>query len=226
MNKMRNISGFICRTVPGLVLLILSGQVSAQDTLRTYGPRIGLDLARFVYILADPSEVGAEVSLDAEIFRNVYPVLEAGYNSISEKEEAFDYSVNGSYFRAGLDYNILNTNDRSQHHSLTIGFRYGISPFQHALENIEISGGYWGMFQPGPVEHALTGQWAELVGGMKAEVLPNLFLGWSVRVKFLLNPGMDPLMIPELIPGYGTGGETRILGFTYSMMYKIPLIKK
>jgi len=37
---------------------------------------------------------------------------------------------------------------------------------------------------------------------------------------------MDPLMIPELIPGYGTGGQNRNFGFSYSILYKIPLLKK
>ena len=226
MKRMKNISGFISSAVLVLFILIRPVGLTAQDTLRTYGPRFGLDLARFLYILADPSEVGAEFSVDFEAFRNIYPVLEAGYNTISETGDRFDYSAGGTYARAGLDYNILRTKDRSQHHSITFGFRYGMSVFSHRIENIQISGSYWGIYRPQAYENNLTGHWAELVGGMKTELVPNLFLGWSVRIKFLLNPEMDPLMVPELIPGYGTGGESRILGFSYSILYMIPLFKK
>ncbi|MEA3462375.1 MAG: DUF6048 family protein [Bacteroidota bacterium] len=223
---MKNISGFISKAVLLLLALGLFGQVSAQDTLRTYGPRIGIDLARFIYILADPSETGAELSVDFEIYKNIYPVFEAGYSSISESEELFDYSASGSYGRVGIDYNVLPTKDRSLHHSITVGFRYGMSVFKHRSENAVIVGEYWGDFAPDPYENNLTGHWLELVGGMKAELLPNFFLGWSVRYKFLLNPDMDPFMVPELIPGYGTGGESSKFGFTYSVFYKFPLIKK
>jgi hypothetical protein len=57
-------------------------------------------------------------------------------------------------------------------------------------------------------------------------VVPNFYLGWSIRYKVLLNPEMDPVMIPELIPGYGVSGEDRAFGFSYSIFYMIPLIKK
>jgi hypothetical protein len=226
MKQMRNISGYFFKTVPLLLLLFLLGQASAQDTLRTYGPRFGIDLARFLYLLADPSQVGAEVSADFETFRNVYPVFELGYNTSSENTESFDYSSKGTYARAGIDYNILPVKDRSVHNAITLGVRYGLSSFSHKIENVIIPGKYWGEYHPEPYENALTGHWFEVVGGMKGEVFPNFFLGWSLRFKFLLNPNMDPVLIPEMIPGYGTGGENRVFGFSYSVSYKIPLIKK
>ena len=203
-----------------------SGRVSGQDTLRTFGPRFGIDLARFLYILADPSEKGAEVSVDFEIYKNIYPVFELGYTSIDDSQELFDYASSGSYGRVGLDYNLLFLKDRSVHHAITLGFRYGMSVFKHNIENLLIPGDYWGDYIPGPYENNLTGHWIELVGGLKAEVVSNFYLGWSVRYKILLNPEMDPLMIPELIPGYGSSGEGRAFGFTYSISYMIPMIKK
>lgn len=236
MKKMKNISGSISKAVFLLLALGLLGEVSAQevsgqekseqDTLRTYGPRFGIDLARFIYFFSDPSQIGAEASVDFEIYKNLFPVFEAGYTSMDDDEELFDYSSNGAYGRIGVDYNVLPSKNRSLHHSITFGFRYGMSVFKHRSENIIIPGDYWGDYEPGPYENNLTGHWLEMVMGAKTEVLPNFFLGWAVRYKFLLNPDMDPLMAPELIPGYGTGGESGIFGFSYSVFYKIPLIKK
>jgi len=236
MKKMRNISGSISKAAFLLLVLGLLTQLSAQevvvkevteqDTLRTYGPRIGIDLARFLFILADPSQTGAELSLDFEVYNNIYPVFEAGYNSISESEDLFDYSSGGVYGRVGLDYNVLRVKKRSLHHSITMGFRYGMSVFTQRAENVFIPGDYWDYSEPEPYENNLTGHWAELVGAMKAELLPNIFLGWSVRYKLLLNPNMDPLMSPELVPGYGTGGKSSMFGLTYSIYYKIPILKK
>jgi len=226
MKKMKNISGSISKAVFLLLALGLFGEVSAQDTLRTYGPRFGIDLARFLYIFADPSQIGAEASVDFEIYKNLFPVFEAGYNSMDDDKELFNYSSNGAYGRVGVDYNVLASKNRSLHHNITFGFRYGMSVFKHRSENIIIPGDYWGDYVPGPYENNLTGHWLEMVMGVKTEVLPNFFLGWSVRYKILLNPDMDPLMTPELIPGYGTGGESGIFGFSYSVFYKIPLIKK
>ncbi len=231
MKRMKNISGSISKAVLLLLALALFGpvsgqEVSDQDTLRTFGPRFGIDLARFLYILADPSEIGVEVSVDFEIYKNIYPVIELGYNTISDSEELFDYTSGGSYGRAGVDYNFLSRKDRSVPHTMTLGFRYGMTVFTHSIENVVIPDDYWGDYLPEPYENSLTGHWLEIVGGLKTEVVPNLFLGWSLRYKFLINPDMDPVMVPTLIPGYGTGGKSRTFGFSYSIFYKIPLFKK
>jgi len=222
-----HISGSIFRTALLLLILALWKPVSGQeDTLRTYGPRFGIDLARFAFILAEPSELGAEVSVDFEILRNLYPVIELGYNSISESEDLFKYAASGIYGRFGADYNLINLKDRSQHHTFTFGLRYGLSVFKQRAEDIYIQNPYWGDFVSRSYEKDLKGTWVELVAGVKAEVVPNLFMGWSLRYKILLNPGMDPLVAPQLVPGFGTGGKDRAFGISYSIFYRIPLIKK
>ncbi len=222
-NRMKSISGYIISTA---LLLALLQTVAGQDTLRTYGPRIGIDLARFVYVFADPSEIGAELSVDVEVYNNIFPVFEIGYNNISETEELFSYSSGGTYARAGMDYNFLKVKDRSVHHSITVGFRYGVSIFSHRVEDAHVPSGYWGDLPVDSYENNLTGNWLELVAGLKTEVASNLFLGWSFRYKILLNPEMDPHVTPELIPGYGSGSKDREFGFTYSIFYKIPLLKR
>lgn len=220
---MRNISGSIFNT---LLFLALIQSAEGQDTLRTFGPRIGIDLSRFVYYFGDPSEKGAEISLDIEIIKNVYPVIEVGYSTMSDKVDQAGYSSGGPYARFGFDYNVLPVQDRSVHHSITAGIRYGNSQFSHKAEHITIPSDYWGDLVIDSYENDLSGHWIELAGGIRAELLANLFLGWSVRYKILLNPGMDTRVAPLLIPGYGLGTEDRGFGFSYSVLYKIPLIKK
>ncbi len=81
MKAMKYISGSISKAVLSAVCSwVCLDELSAQDTLRTFGPRFGIDLVRFIYIFADPAETGAEVSVDFEIYRNIYPVFELGYN--------------------------------------------------------------------------------------------------------------------------------------------------
>jgi hypothetical protein len=221
------ISGSISRA--GLLLLLLMAMarpLAGQDTLRTFGPRIGIDLARFVFILADPSEIGAEASVDFEVYKNFYPVFELGYSSISESEDLFKYSAGGIYARAGIDYNLLKGKDRSEHHTFSVGARYGVSVFNHKANDIVVLNDYWGDAVYESYEKDLTGHWVELVVGVKVELLANLFLGWSLRYKILLNPDMDPQVKPHLVPGFGTWGKDRTFGMSYSIFYKIPLFKR
>lgn len=225
-NKMKNISGYCFRWALVLMMLLAIRVVSAQDTLRTFGPRIGLDLSRFAYIFFDPSEIGAELSVDMEVYRNLYPVVEFGYSSLDESEGDFDYTMSGTYGKVGADYNVLHQKDRSIHHSLTVGARYGISHFNHQAQNVTIPSEYWGDYLLESYENTLTGHWVELVGAIKTELFPNFFLGWSIRYKILINKQMDPLFTPLIVPGYGKGSRDRGIGFTYSVFYKIPLLKR
>ena len=220
---MKNISGYICKIL--LLILTVSG-LQGQDTLRTYGPRFGLDVARFVYFFADPAEIGAEASVDVEVYPNIYPVAELGYNSIDTEEEFFDYRSSGPYLRIGADYNLLPVTDRSIHHSTTIGFRYGISTFSHRVENLLVPSNYWGDLIIDSYENTLVGHWIELVGGLKTELVPNFFLGWNIRYRILVNPNMDPLVTPDLVPGFGSGTTNRAFGISYYVLYKLPLLKR
>lgn len=222
-NMMMSISGYI---FSALLLLGLLSPVQGQDTLRTYGPRIGLNLAPFVGYFTNPQIIGAEASIDVELFPNVYPIFELGFSSMSDSIDELSYSSGGGYARLGLDYNFLDLKDRSQHHAITLGFRYASSIFKHSGENIIVRSDYWGDYLLESYENNLNGHWIELVGGITAEVAKNFFIGWTVRFKILLNPNMDPQIVPLLIPGYGEGTNARGVGFTYSVLYKIPLIKK
>ena len=74
---MRSISGYI---FSGLLLLWLLPSLQGQDTLRTYGPRIGINLAPLLGLITDPQVIGADASLDFELFPNIYPVFELGFS--------------------------------------------------------------------------------------------------------------------------------------------------
>jgi hypothetical protein len=220
---MKSISGYIFR---GVLLLLLVQTAHGQDTLRTYGPRIGIDLARFAYMFTDPPQMSFEASLDFEIHNNIFPVFEAGFGTLSETVDQAAYTSGGMFARLGIDYNLLPLEDRSVHHSITVGFRYGTSFFTQNAEHITVPSSYWGDLVIDQYENSLNGHWLEIVGGVKAELVSNLFMGWSVRYKILMNPEMDPRVTPLLVPGYGRGTENRAFGFSYSIYYKIPLFKR
>ena len=60
---------------------------------------------------------------------------------------------------------------------------------------------------------------------MKGELLPNFFLGWSVRAKFLLSATKDLHVTPYVIPGLGYTSSEVPFDFSITVSYRIPLIK-
>ncbi|MEZ5070424.1 MAG: DUF6048 family protein [Bacteroidales bacterium] len=169
----RNICSCICSA--GL-LLILSLGAQAQDTLRTHGPRFGVDVLRAAYYFADPSETSLSFFADMEVRPNLYPVVEVGYSRTSVDSALYSYRSSGIYATAGLDYNFLKNADRRIHHSMTLGFRYGISPFRQNLDNVMVPSGYWGDGVTQYQQQGLTGHWVESSGRHESQKSCQFFL--------------------------------------------------
>jgi hypothetical protein len=214
-----------------LLILFLVMPAYAQEGLlkekaRIKGPRFGFDLSRLTLYYFEPERTTWEFTVDYELKRNYYPLIEFGLQSIDLEEETYNYRSEGYYFRIGMDYNFQKNTSVDQYEMVFFGFRYSFSEQKHSADNILIQDDYWGDFYAESVpETTFYGHWLELAGGIRAELFRNVFIGWSFRGRLLLYKSKNPSMEPYYIPGFGKGGKRVALGFNYSIYYKIPLFK-
>jgi len=218
---MKSISVSIFSLLAGLFITV---SVSAQDTTRVYGLRVGSDVARIAYYFFTPSETGPEFSADLGILPNIFLTAEGGFQTAALDHDRYSYRMNGYYFRIGADYNFLKLKENTDNHIIYGGIRYGFSSFSQTLDQAVLTSTIWGN---GSTDVELSGQahWIGLTGGMKIEVLKNFFLGWSLQYNFILN-SFDDSMQPLLIPGYGRMGNSKPVTVHYSIYYFIPLFRK
>jgi hypothetical protein len=193
---------------------------------RTYGPRIGFDLAKIPPYFLSPQKQGFELSLDAELLVNLYPVVEIGRSRFTFESDNYDHYCIGSYFRVGFDYNILAYYNEIPYDMGFIGLRYGYSDLTYRTDNITIHDSYWGNFSGSIPEAQMDAHWLEITGGLRTEVFSNFFMGWTVRGKFMLNKTEPALLYPNEIAGYGKGNRKSLLGVSFSVFYKIPVYRK
>ena len=114
------------------------------------------------------------------------------------------------------------------------GFRAGVSSFSQTLNSgtiYDINNQYFGNQQPitSPQEFdGLSAIWGEIILGIKAEVLNNLFMGLNLQLKFLVTENspsnFENLYIPGFNRTYDSGGIGA--GFGYNISYLIPIYKK
>ena len=129
-----------------IIILICSNVVFSQ-TERTVGLRFGLDISRFSLYYFEPERKNFEFSSDMELFKNLYPTIEIGWNNIKlNKDSSYNYYSNGYYTRIGIDYNFLKPENYNDKGMFIGGIRYGYSFFNHYAENIVIKDNYWGDF--------------------------------------------------------------------------------
>ena len=208
-----------------LILLVSSIEEGKSQDKRIKGPRFGVDVSGFAWQYFVPSRQNIGITADFEINPEYYAVIEAGRMGTNRREETHHYRSSGYYGKIGIDRNFLEPQPQSRYDILYGGFRLSGSSFSHQADNIIISDDYWGEYTENIPSHNLNAFWVEAVGGIKTEVFENFFMGWSVRGQLMLYQQKNRDMKPWLIPGYGNAGSNTSLYITYTLSYRIPLLK-
>ncbi len=205
---------------------------SAQDTATykdRYGLRVGLDVVRPIYSLFSDDTKGFEIVGDYRVAKRLYLATELGYRDQTTQEDFFNFSTKGQYIKAGVDYNAYK-NWIGMENMIVVGLRYGFSTFNQSVNQYTINAD---PFVPvvtepeGNTYDGLTAHWAELVLGLKVEVLHNVFLGVSFRGNTLISVTKVDNFKNLYIPGFErVFVNNNGFSFNYTVSYLIPLYRK
>jgi hypothetical protein len=135
-----------------------------------------------------------------------------------------------TYFKVGFDYNSFE-NWLDMENMIYVGMRYGVSSFSHTLNTYKIYDptNYYGetIITSGAKFDNLNASWVEVIGGIKAELFNNLYLGFSVRLNYLVSNKKPADFDNLFIPGYNRTYDGKFgAGFNYTLSYFIPIYKK
>lgn len=195
-----------------------------------YGIRVGVDLYRLGRSLYDDKFRGFEAIADYRLTKKVYVAGELGTTDFTIDDDQVNFTTKGSYFKVGFDYNAYE-NWLDMENMIYTGIRYGFSSFSQNLNSYKVydKNSYFDevTVYPNQKYSSLTAHWAEIIGGIKAEVFDNLFLGFSVRLNILFTEKKPTNFDNLYIPGFNRTYDGNFgVGFNYSVSYFIPLYKK
>jgi len=193
-----------------------------DNYIRMRGIRVGMDVTRpFQDLWTKGNRYGTEFSADMELWPNLFPAFESGVEIMKIKTNFIDYRASGSYSRIGIDYNFLQAENKNDKNILYGGIRYGFVLAKQQVNSYLIDS-YWGPITGKFGNQNYFGHWGEFLIGIKGEILPNFFIGWTIRGKVNFNHkelGMPPVYF---IPGYGRADKGFNLDFTYSVYFNLP----
>ena len=195
--------------------------------------RIGFDLFKPIKSSSDGDNLNYELVSDLQITENLYLAAEYGLIDRLIEDENINFNSNGSFLRFGFDYNMFK-NWVGMDNSIYIGLRYASSNFSNKIEsyNIRNSDSYFSNTVENDfetIDHSnLSGNWIEVVTGIKVEMFNNIYLGLSFRLNKLLSTKKPNNFDNLFIPGFNkvTDNNTWGSGFNYTLTYSIPLKKK
>lgn len=196
----------------------------------SYGVRVGVDLHRLTKSFYDKNYQGLEFAGDYRITKKFYIAGELGNEEKTVDDDRFNFTTSGTYFKVGVDYNSYE-NWLDMENMIFVGMRYGVSSFNHTLNTYSIYDptNYYGLttLESGEKFEGLNASWIEIVGGLKAEVLNNLYVGFSVRLNYLVSNKKPNNFDNLFIPGFNRTYDGKFgTGFNYTLSYLIPIYKK
>ena len=238
--KKKQIYLFIISICLSTNMLIGQTESNSKDTLIKKDKLLNINKIRFGFDLLKPiasssegDNLNYEIVGDLQLTENIY--LAGEYGSIDKliEDENINFNSMGSFLRVGLDYNLFK-NWIGMDNSIYVGFRYGNSSFSNKILNYEVRNkdSYFSNLVEDEFETIeysnLSGNWIEILLGIKVETFKNVYLGLSLRLNKLLSDEKPNNFGNLFIPGFNkvTDENTFGSGFNYTLTYSIPLKKR
>ncbi|MEJ6791866.1 MAG: DUF6048 family protein [Lacinutrix sp.] len=228
--------------VTSFFILLACMQIGAQEEelkaidsvkyTQKYGLRLGVDFSKLLRTTIEEDYSGFEINGDFRITKKLYIAGEIGNEEKTTATDFLNATASGSYLKLGVDYNMF-TNWLGMNNMIYSGFRTGFSTFSQTRNSYTVynENQFW---QPQYTNieskefNGLSATWLELIIGIKAEVLKNLFIGFNAQLKGTItnkNPeNFENLFIPGFNKTYDSGNFG--VGYGYTISYFIPIFKK
>ncbi len=214
-----------------LLLITTAGVAVAQDSIpspRSFPSprsiRIGGDIYGPLYHIYDKNNLTIEGFLSVDIDTGKAVVVEAGKLQYEYSQYNYDYKNSGTFFRAGMDFNLLKPENSLGKYYAGIGLRYGLSIYDWEVPSMKGSN-YWGTVENSiPLTHNMA-HFVEILPGIRTELFRFFEIGWTVRLRFLVYSDADKNLKPIYIPGLGNATKTFSPGINYYLIIKIPYRK-
>ena len=223
-----------------LTICMLGMQAGAQDQTepadslvfeKKFGLRIGGDVGKLIRAAVDSDYQGFEINGDYRLTDNLYIAGEIGTEKRTTTTDFLNSTAKGNYLKGGVDYNMY-SNWYGMENMIYAGFRAAASSFSQTINSYTVYNtnptfGQTNVNEPREIK-GLNAVWAELIVGLKAETLNNLYMGINVQFKGLITEKQPENFENVYIPGFNrTYDSGRFgIGFGYNISYLIPLYKK
>ena len=206
---------------------------SQTDSLKIkekYGIRFGIDLSKQVRMITEDYN-GISLYGDLKIKERLFIVAEVGNDDKKIFNENINANFKGSYLKAGFNYNFYN-NPPGLENEIYFGFRFATSSFKSEVFDYLVYDfdKYWenGRIEDYSEYTDLSANWIELILGFNAKISKNIFMGVSLRLNRMINQKSPENFGNLYIPGFNIVTEDNNFGtgITYTLTYRIPLVKK
>lgn len=194
-----------------------------KGTVAPSAVRIGTDLGFLGVSLFDPDRTMYEFNADIDFYK-MFITADFGLSGWEIAQEGFAYDNSGSYFKVGIDYNLIARD--TDLNVIYFGVKYANASFEEKF-SYSITDPFFSDYSEEIFKTGMKAHWYEANFGMKIRVWKELFLGWAGRIKFAKKTKGEPSSFNTFyIPGYGKAEYDSRWGFNFNVYYRIPFREK
>ncbi|MDD2996661.1 MAG: DUF6048 family protein [Paludibacter sp.] len=163
-----------------------------------------------------------EGAVQATFLRKYYPVFEAGFAGAEKTAyNNIHFKTAGPFARIGLDFDVMKPKPgkKPTNNHFLAGVRIGYSAYSYQLNNVSVTQDYWNeTITRNYTNIEAQNAWFEIVAGIRVEIIPKLYMGWSVRNKNRFGETTPGEFHSYYIPGFGKNKSSN-WGVNYSIGY-------
>lgn len=175
--------------------------------------RVEVDLVPLITMFSAESQTYSyEAAAQVNINHKYFPVLEmglAGANKTAQNE--INYTTNAIFARVGMDFSLIKPKPGKTltHNFFLAGVRIGMSNFNFDYNNISVENDYWNETKTFNLnDQNITKVWFEITAGVRVEISPKVYMGWTIRNKNRFGQQIPGELSPWYIPGYGINKDS------------------
>tara|TARA_B110000003_G_C16514825_1_gene482620 strand:+ start:44 stop:730 length:687 start_codon:yes stop_codon:yes gene_type:complete len=203
-----------------------------NDTLNKFGIRAGIDIQKIIRSATNKEYNGLSINADIRIKKLLYISSEIGNEEKMTNTDYIRSTSKGNYIKVGTKFK-LNKNLKGNQNLTYSGANLGYSSFNQTINSYTIyneNNSIWGISTINNPLYSpdLNALWFELIFGLKTEIFNNLFLGLEIQLKNILSETKGNQITNFYIPGFNRtfDGSSIGAGFSYTISYLIPVVKK
>lgn len=216
-----------------VLLILLSFQVKAQDSVAVVDDQIDIELAKpFLSVVAISVDYGKlagqllnteskyEFGGQVEFKDKIILIGEYGWSTLSPNGayQNTEYESEGNYFRIGLGYKI----DFKAKNNIYFSVRYAEADFRDmgTIDITSASGLYDDLLEPF-VRDNLSARWFEVVMSSETKLWKGLYAGFHLRLRIMDEYDKQEPLDVYTIPGYGRTFDKTIPAVNLYLKYAL-----
>ena len=231
--KINRMLKFFISLISFLFINITLGNVSLKnDTIEKFGIRVGADIHKIIRSASNNDYTGFSFDADIRLKESIYISSEIGNEEKQINNSYINSTAKGNYLKFGAKFK-LNKKDIGTQNITYSGLNIGFSGFNQTINSYTIyntNSSTWGeSIINEPINlNDLNALWFEILFGLKTEIINNLFLGFEIQLKNIISQKNMQEITNFYIPGFNRTYDSSGIGagFSYTISYLIPVIKK